>query len=323
MKLCLLAFIFLANIAIAQERRNITVAKDSSGDYTTIQEAVNAVRDFSYFPVKIFIKKGVYEEKLVIPSWKSGITLSGEDKDSVIITGSDHTGKPFPGKDPSGKTVYGTFTSYTVLVAGDDITIENLTIENTTEFHAGQGVALHAEGDRFIIRNCKLIGNQDTLYAGNVTRQYYYKCYIEGTTDFIFGAATAIFKECIIKSKFNSYITAASTTKHQLYGFVFMNCKLIADPKATKVYLGRPWRPYSATIFMNCTLGNHILPVGWHNWDKETNEKTARYAEYKNEGPGADTGKRVAWSRQLSEKEVKNITVTKVFKGWDPLKQSY
>jgi pectinesterase len=317
------AFLFIAHTALAQDRKYIVVAKDSSGDFATIQEAVNAVRDYSYFPVKIFIKKGVYREKVIVPSWKTGITLQGESRDSTIITNADYTGKPVPGGEMSGKDKYVTFTSYTVLIEGNDVTAENLTIENTAG-NVGQAVALHVEGDRCIVRNCTLLGNQDTLYAGNAnSRQYYLNCYIEGTVDFIFGAATAIFRNCTIHSKRNAYITAASTTKNQTYGFVFMNCKLTAESSANKVYLGRPWRPYSATIFMNCNLGAHILPVGWHNWDKTTNELTARYAEYKNTGPGSATAKRVTWSHQLTDKDAKIITVTKVFKGWDPSKQNY
>lgn len=321
--LFIFAFLFIANAVPAQDRKYIVVAKDSSGDFTTIQEAVNAVRDFSYFPVKIFIKKGIYHEKLIIPSWKTGITLQGESRDSTIITNADYTGKPVPGTTMAGKDKYVTFTSYTLLIEGNDVIAENLTIENTAG-NVGQAVALHVEGDRCIIRNCTLLGNQDTLYAGiGGSRQYYDSCYIEGTVDFIFGAATAIFRNCTIHSKRSAYITAASTTKHQAYGFVFMNCKLSAESSANKVYLGRPWRPYAATIFMNCKLGAHILAAGWHNWDKETNELTARYAEYKNTGPGAAAGKRVAWSHQLTDKDAKAITVNKVFKGWDPLKQNY
>lgn len=321
--LFLFVFLFIAHTVLAEDRKYIVVAQDSSGDFTTIQEAVNAVRDFSYFPVKIFIKKGVYHEKLIVPSWKTGITLQGESRDSTIITNADYTGKPVPGTPVAGKDKFVTFTSHTVLIEGDNVTVENLTIENTAG-NVGQAVALHVEGDCCIIRNCTLLGNQDTLYAGKAgSRQYYQNCYIEGTVDFIFGAATSIFRNCTIHSKKNAYITAASTTKDQQYGFVFINCKLTADSSLTKVYLGRPWRPYAATIFMNCNLGAHILPAGWHNWDKTTNELTARYAEYKNTGRGAVTAKRVAWSHQLTDKDAKVITVTKVFKGWDPSKPNY
>jgi len=305
----------------AQDKRaRLVVAADGSGDYPTIQEAVNAVRDFTLFRVTIFIRKGVYHEKLCIPTWKCSITLEGEDRDSTIITNSDYSGKAYPGKDASGRDKFGTFTSYTVLVAGDDIIAENLTFENAAG-PVGQAVALHVEGDRCIFRNCRLLGNQDTLYAGCAdSRQYYKDCYIEGTTDFIFGAATVWFEGCTIHSKRDSYVTAASTTDSQPYGFVFDHCKLTAATGAVKVFLGRPWRPYAATIFMHSELGAHILPQGWHNWDKPENEKTARYAEYDNTGAGAATGKRVNWSAQLSAKNAKNITLTKVFSNWDPSK---
>ena len=333
MRYLLFLFLFITQIARAEDRKYIVVAKDGSGDFETIQEAVNATRDFSYFPVKIFIKKGVYAEKLFIPSWKTGITLEGESRDSTIITNGNYSGETFSGRDKEGKTfyvtdaagkvLYNTFNSYTVLIEGDDMTVKNLTIENTAG-NVGQAVALHMEGDRCSVRNCRLLGNQDTLYAAKATsRQFYDSCYIEGTVDFIFGAATAVFRDCTIHSKKNAYITAASTTQYQPYGFVFMRCKLTADSGLTKVYLGRPWRPYSATLFMNCTLGAHILPVGWHNWDKVTNEQTARYAEYKNTGAGAGISKRVAWSHQLDDKSAKLVTITKVLRGWDPSKQYY
>ncbi|TWW00861.1 pectinesterase family protein [Chitinophaga pinensis] len=301
-------------------RARLVVAADGTGDYKTIQEAVNAVRDFTLFRVTIFIRKGVYHEKLCIPSWKCTITLQGEDRDSTVITNADYSGKVYPGKDASGRDKFGTFTSYTVFIAGDDIIAENLTFENAAG-PVGQAVALHVEGDRCRFRNCRLLGNQDTLYAGKETsRQYYQDCHIEGTTDFIFGAATVWFEGCTIHSKRDSYITAASTTQRQSYGFVFNHCKLTADSAAKKVFLGRPWRPYAATVFMNSVLGPQILAQGWHNWDKKENELTARYAEYRNTGAGATHDKRVAWSAQLSTQSAKDITLTKVFGNWDPLK---
>jgi len=301
-------------------RARLVVAADGTGDYRTIQEAVNAVRDFTLFRVTIFIRKGIYHEKLCVPSWKCTITLQGEDRDSTVITNADYSGKAYPGKDASGRDKFGTFTSYTVLIAGDDIIAENLTFENAAG-PVGQAVALHVEGDRCIFRNCRLLGNQDTLYAGKEdSRQYYQDCYIEGTTDFIFGAATVWFEGCAIHSKRDSYITAASTTQRQSYGFVFNHCKLTADSAVKKVFLGRPWRPYAATVFMNSILGPQILAQGWHNWDKKENELTARYAEYHNTGAGAAHDRRVPWSKQLSAQSAKDITLTKVFGNWDPLK---
>ncbi|GGH69384.1 pectinesterase [Filimonas zeae] len=294
-----------------------TVAKDGSGNFTTIQEAVNAVRDLSQQQVTIHIKKGVYREKLVIPSWKTKISLVGEDKDSTIITWNDYSGKPYNGKDATGKDKFSTYTSYTVLVQGNDFTASGITIENTSG-RVGQAVALHVEGDRCIITNCRLLGNQDTLYtATENSRQLYRDCYIEGTTDFIFGEATAVFQRCTIKNLTNSYITAASTTPRQQYGYVFFDCNLIADTAARKVFLGRPWRPNAKTVFIRTQMGSHILPVGWDNWRNPENEKTVLYAEYGSTGPGAGN-KRANWSKQLTAKQVKQYTLENIFGNWKP-----
>lgn len=247
----------------------ITVAQDGSGEFTGIQEAINAIRDFTPAPVRIIVKNGIYHEKLVIPQWKTDITLSGESRDSTIISWGDY----------SGKGPINTFTSYTVKVSGNGFTAENITFVNSAG-PVGQAVALHVDADRCVFRNCRIIGNQDSLFAsGKNSRQYYEDCYIEGTTDFIFGSATAVFRNCTIHSKKNSYITAASTTADQEYGFVFFNCRLTAAPEAAEVYLGRPWRDHARTVFINCHMGEHILPEGWHNWSRPGAEKTSFYAE--------------------------------------------
>jgi pectinesterase len=298
---------------------SFTVAKDGSGNFKTIQEAINAVRDLSQQQVTIHIKNGTYNEKLVVPTWKTNISLVGESKDGTIITYNDYSGKPYTnGPDASGKDKHGTFTSYTLLVQGNDFSAENLTIQNTAG-RVGQAVALHVEADRVLIKNCKLLGNQDTLYtATENSRQLYRDCFIEGTTDFIFGEATAVFQNCTIKSLTNSYITAASTRPGQRFGYVFFNCKLIADPAATKVYLGRPWRPYAKTVFINTEMGNHIAPAGWENWRNPENEKTAFYAEYNSTGEGATVKGRAPWSTQLSRKQVRAYTLKNIFSGSKP-----
>ena len=301
---------------------SFTVAQDGSGNFRTIQEAVNAFRDHSQVRVTLYIKNGTYAEKLVIPSWKPNIHLIGESRDGVIITGNDYSGKPYPnGKDATGKDKFSTYTSFVVLVDAPDILLENLTIQNTAG-RVGQAVALHVEGDRCIVRNCRLLGNQDTLFAAREgTRQYYENCYIEGTTDFIFGKATTVFQGCTIKSLVNSYITAAATPDYQTYGFVFFDCTLTADPAAQKVYLGRPWRPQAKTIFIRTGMGAHILPEGWQNWSNPANEKTVLYAEYGSTGPGANPAGRVKWSKQLSAKEAKRYTLQAIFGGtspWEP-----
>ncbi len=298
--------------------KEITVAKDGSGHYKTIQEAVDALRAYSPEHNIVHIKNGVYHEKVTIPAWVTNVSFIGESRDSTIITYEDYSGK-FMSKDTtSNKRKYSTFNSYTVYVHGNDVTIENLTIQNAAG-RVGQAVALHVDGDRFVIRNCNLLGNQDTLLTANdSSRQYYDNCFIEGTTDFIFGNATAVFTQCTIKSLSNSYITAASTMPRQQFGYVFIGCKLIAADECKQEYLGRPWRAYAKVVFINCAMGKHIRPEGWHNWGKTENEATTYYAEYNNTGEGAATGKRVPWSHVLTKKQAKQYTIARIFKDWQP-----
>ncbi|PQA57033.1 pectinesterase family protein [Siphonobacter curvatus] len=320
----ILIFVFLYLLAYVSQAQTVTypssftVALDGSGDFKTIQEAVNSFRDHSQVRVKLFVKNGIYTEKLVIPSWKPNIHILGESKEGVIITGDDFSGKAYPGgKDATGKDKFSTYTSYTVLVDAPDIILENLTIRNTAG-RVGQAVALHVEGDRFICRNCVLLGNQDTLFAAREgSRQYYLNCQIEGTTDFIFGKCIAVFQNCTIKSLSDSYITAAATPAYQTYGFTFLDCNLTADPSATKVYLGRPWRPQAKTIFIRTEMGVHILPVGWDNWRNPENEQTVLYAEFQSRGPGARTTERAKWSKQLTAAQAKTYTVERILAGGD------
>ena len=297
----------------AQERRDtLVVSRDGTGDFRTLQEAVESARAFMDYTVTIYVKNGVYKEKVIVPSWVENIDIIGEDRDKTIITYDDH----------ANINKMGTFRTYTVKVEGSDITFKNLTIENNAA-QLGQAVALHTEGDRLKFINCRILGNQDTIYTGaKFTRLYFKDCYIDGTTDFIFGPSTALFEDCIIHSKRNSYVTAASTPKEAKYGYVFKHCKLTAEPGVDKVYLGRPWRPYAYTLFIECELGKHIVLAGWHNWGKQSNEETARYMEYKNTGEGANTSERVAWSKQLTKKEAEEVTVDAIFRtqsDWNPI----
>ena len=277
----------------AQERQDtIVVSRDGTGNFRTLQEAIESARAFMDYTVTIYVRNGVYKEKVIVPSWVENIDIIGEDRDKTIITYDDH----------ANINKMGTFRTYTVKVEGSDITFKNLTIENNAA-QLGQAVALHTEGDRLKFINCRILGNQDTIYTGaKFTRLYFKDCYIDGTTDFIFGPSTALFEDCIIHSKRNSYVTAASTPKEAKYGYVFKHCKLTAEPGVDKVYLGRPWRPYAYTLFIECELGKHIVSAGWHNWGKQSNEETARYMEYKNTGEGANASERVAWSKQLTKK---------------------
>lgn len=309
----LLLLLSVVSAAWAQERQDtIVVSRDGTGNFRTLQEAIESARAFMDYTVTIYVKNGVYKEKVIVPSWVENIDIIGEDRDKTIITYDDH----------ANINKMGTFRTYTVKVEGSDITFKNLTIENNA-VQLGQAVALHTEGDRLKFINCRILGNQDTIYTGaKFTRLYFKDCYIDGTTDFIFGPSTALFEDCIIHSKRNSYVTAASTPKEAKYGYVFKHCKLTAEPGVDKVYLGRPWRPYAYTLFIECELGKHIVLAGWHNWGKQSNEETARYMEYKNTGEGANASERVAWSKQLTKKEAEAVTVDAIFRtqsDWDPI----
>ncbi len=309
----LLLLLSVVSAAWAQERQDtIVVSRDGTGNFRTLQEAIESARAFMDYTVTIYVKNGVYKEKVIVPSWVENIDIIGEDRDKTIITYDDH----------ANINKMGTFRTYTVKVEGSDITFKNLTIENNAA-QLGQAVALHTEGDRLKFINCRILGNQDTIYTGaKFTRLYFKDCYIDGTTDFIFGPSTALFEDCIIHSKRNSYVTAASTPKEAKYGYVFKHCKLTAEPGVDKVYLGRPWRPYAYTLFIECELGKHIVLAGWHNWGKQSNEETARYMEYKNTGEGANVSERVAWSKQLTKKEAEAVTVDAIFStqsNWNPI----
>lgn len=289
----------------------IVVARDGTGEFRTIAEAIEVCRAFMDYHKVIYIKKGTYKEKVVVPQWLQNIELCGEDRDATIITWDDH----------ANINKMGTFRTFTLRIEANDITLKNLTIENNAA-RLGQAVALHTQGDRLVFVNCRFLGNQDTVYTGMPnTRLFFDHCYIEGTTDFIFGPSTAWFEKCTIHCKINSYITAASTPKEVAFGYVFNECVVTCDESVTAVYLGRPWRDYGYTLFMHCTLPRQIRPEGWHNWEKHR-EQTARYLEFENNGQGSDTTQRVAWSRQLTKKEAKTITREQVFArgdGWNPL----
>ena len=293
----------------------IVVAQDGTGDYKTIQEAFNAVPSKSSKQTVIRVKTGVYKEKLFLDSTKRNVQLLGDDKFNTIITYNDHTGKIAP----NGDTI-NTRTSWTFLIKGEHFMAANITFQNDAGFTAGQAVAVESDGDKAIFSDCRFIGNQDVLFLNNEkSRQFFQFCYIEGSTDFIFGSATAWFDSCEIYSKKNSHVTAASTPQTNEWGFVFNGCKLTGDTSLHNVSLGRPWRPYAAVVYMNCYIGAHIKPEGWSNWNNTENYKTTRYAEYKNYGPSADPSKRVNWSRQLTDEEAKTYNKRKYLESWYPL----
>lgn len=329
----LISLLAISNLHAANKYDNpdtLFVARDGSCEFRNVAEAIEVCRAFMEYHKVIYIKKGTYKEKIEIPTWLTNIELCGEDRDNTIITWDDHANIKI--SDPAmgvntphmGKSM-GTFRTFTLKITGANITLKNLTVENNSA-RLGQAVALHVEGDKCLFVNCRFLGHQDTIYTGRGgVRQYFKDCYIEGTTDFIFGPSTVWFENCDICNKMDSYVTAASTPKDQKYGYVFNNCRIFAltgeaavksnrgGGEIKKCYLGRPWRPYAYTLFMNCELGGHILPAGWHNWGNKANEQTARYYEYNNRGAGAATADRAAWTKQLTKKEAQKITPAEVF----------
>ncbi|WP_234568052.1 pectinesterase family protein [Rhodohalobacter sp. 614A] len=307
--LFLLLFGLITANALAQYKTEMVVAKDGSGDYKTIQAAIDDTKSFPSERITIYIKDGIYKEKVKVHSWNTNLSLIGESKEKTIITYDDYFDKIDRGRNS-------TFFTYTVLVEANDFHAENLTIENTAG-KVGQAVALHVEADRVSFNNCRILGNQDTVFvSGDGARQYFKDCYIEGTTDFIFGEATAVFENCTLHSKGNSYITAASTPESSKHGLVFKNCRLTAAEGVTKVYLGRPWRNFARTVFLNSKMGDHIIPKGWHNWGKPEAETTVYYGEYGNSGSGFKAESRVDWSHILTKDQAETYTLNKIFGDW-------
>jgi pectin methylesterase-like acyl-CoA thioesterase len=301
----------LALFLCLADKGSFTVAADGSGDFKTVQAAVDAVPPSGG---TISVRPGLYREKLVIGKAHLQIRGMGSDASKVVLSYDDSAG-----------TAGGTTKSASVTVSGDDFYAENLTIENTFSRtrpltrEGSQAVALRISGDRSVLRNVRFLGYQDTLYAtGKPSRQYFADCYIEGSVDFIFGDARAFFENCEIHSKAHSVVMITAQSKlhaDELSGYVFDHCRLTADPEARVVYLGRPWRAYSSVVFMNTEMGPFIAPEGWREWehDGKPSLTTAFYAEYKSSGAGENTAR-----RQLSDEEVKHFSLTTFFDGWNP-----
>jgi len=308
----LVVFLLFAGQSLIAGNYDFVVAQDGSGNFTSIQKAIDACKAFPDSRVTVFVKNGTYKEKLQVPSCNTQLTITGESSEKTIISYGDYFDKINRGRNS-------TFYTYTLLIEANDFRLENITVENTAG-PVGQAVALHCEGDRCVFSNCRFLGNQDTVYAaGRFSRMLFTNCYIEGTTDFIFGEATAVFELCAIYSKGDSFITAASTPEGKLFGFVFLNCKLTASDGVKKAYLGRPWRIYAKVAFLNCRMSDFICPEGWHNWSKPVSEKTTVFAEYKNSGSGSDTSQRVGWSKKLTDNEALKYTKENIFSplGWE------
>lgn len=296
---------------------DFVVAKDGSGDFFTVQEAINAVPDLrGSRRTTILVREGEYKEKIIVPKSKINLSLIGQG--NAVLTYDDYASKT----NIFGEEM-GTAGSSSCYIYAPDFYAENITFANSAG-PVGQAVACFVDGDRAVFRNCRFTGHQDTLYTHGEGRQYYENCYIDGTVDFIFGKATALFSGCQIHAKRKGgYLTAPATPKGQRHGYVFSHCTLTADEGVEQVWLSRPWRDYGQTVFLHCDMGSHIRPEGWHNWNKPHREKTAFYAEYGNTGTGADTSAR-AFGKRL--KNDKGYTMADILSGsdnWNPLEVAY
>ncbi len=301
---------------------DIIVAADGTGDFKTVQQAVDSIPDDNAGSKIIHIKSGTYNEKIHIT--QPFVHLIGENPEKTILTFDDFARK----KDADGKEL-GTFGSLSVTVRAAGFEADNITFENPSAPRkvVAQAVALGVDSDRAVFRNCRFLANQDTLYA-NSGRQYYYKCFVRGDVDFIFGNAAAVFDQCEIQSSGKGYLTAQSrTSDDQKTGYVLVNCKLTAAEGVAdgSVYLGRPWRPYARVVYLQCEMGPQINPAGWLKWRTTDKDMKAFYAEHDCTGSGAVNDKRVDWSTQLSSAEADQFSKEKFLSGddgWTPWKEN-
>lgn len=303
----------------------IIVDQNGNGDFKTILEALNSIENDT-LPVEILIKAGIYKERIEIT--RPNLTLIGENRENTIIT-YDYYAKM---KMEDG-SLRRTFRSYSVLLDGQNISVENITFVNSSGFgkEVGQAIAVYAEGDLLTFKNCSFLGSQDTLFTGplppkviepggfigpkefaprNNSHQLYENCYIRGDIDFIFGSATAYFDHCEIFSqnineKVNGYITAPSTPQDQEFGYVFNHCHFTSNCPKESVYLGRPWRNFAKAVFLNCELDEHIKKEGFHDWNKKDAHNTIFFAEYNSFGTGANDSFRESWVKILTKEEAK------------------
>ncbi len=294
---------------------NLFVAADGSAHFKSVQSAIMSVPSGSRErPVVIHIAPGTYHELIYIQREKDFFKLVGENPTNTILSFNLYAGIT----NAEGKPI-GTFKTPSTTIDADDFTAENLTFENAAG-PIGQALALRVDGDRAVFRHCRFLGWQDTILL-NRGRQYFEDCYICGHVDFIFGAATAWFEKCRINCLRNGYITAASTPADQPFGFVFSNCKITGDNPGVKTFLGRPWRNYASTIYLNCEMSDVVRPEGWSDWKKPEAHQTARYAEFNSTGPGTSLTNRPDWTKQLKPSEAEPITKEKVLggaDGWNP-----
>ncbi len=307
-------------IAQAASTSKIVVAQDGSGNYKTVQAAVNAVPANNKNQVVIYIKNGTYQEVVTVPSNKPYITFYGESEKGTVITYNNYHGKAKPG----GGT-FGTGDSASVFIQASDFSAYNITFQNTAGA-VGQAVAINVTGDRAIFDNCQFLGWQDTLYA-QTGRQYYENSYITGRIDYVFGDATAVFQNTEfynVNSSGGTITAQKRMSGSETTGYVLVNDK-IDGALTNSTYFGRPWGPYARVIVMDSSIGSDINAAGWENWSTADYHKTAYFAEYNNTGPGSNTSGRVSWSHQLTTQQAQQYSVNNFLNqdGWLTTAENY
>ncbi|CAN8260221.1 unnamed protein product [Cochlearia groenlandica] len=297
---------------------NAVVAQDGSGQFKTITDALNAVPKDTRHNFVIYIKQGVYREKVIVTKNLPFVTLIGDGSNKTKITGNLNFG--------IGKVK--TFLTATVTIEGEHFTAKNIGIENTAGPNGGQAVALRVSGDYAVFHNSQIDGYQDTLYAHS-HRQFYRDCTISGTVDFIFGDAKCILQNCKLvlrkpRRGQSCVVTAQGRSDvRESTGLVLHNCHITADPSykparsASRAYLGRPWKEFSRTIIMKTTIDDVIDPAGWVPWQRDFALRTLYYAEYLNTGPGSNLAQRVGWPgiKELTPEEALLYTGGRFLRG--------
>lgn len=290
------------------------IVAPSGAKFSSVQAAIDAAPAAGAPRWIIRVRPGRYHEAVQIPRGKAPISIIGDDPAATSITFDRKASDP--GADG---VAIGTFRSATMFVEGDDVVLENLTVENAAG-PVGQAVALRLDGDRIIVRNSRLLGWQDTLLV-NRGRHYFEDTFIAGHVDFIFGAGTSFFSRCHVHAWRDGYLTAASTPADQPFGLVFVDSIITGEPEV-KTFLGRPWRDFAATVFVRTVMGAAVVAEGWNNWSQPERERTARYAEFGSSGPGAlALDRRVTWAKKLDAAEAGRFTVGVVLAGsdkWNP-----
>lgn len=291
------------------------VARDGTGDYTSIEAAIYGAPQARAEPGPgdrwvVLVKSGTYRERVYVQRERGNIALIGEDPATTILVEGMHANL----SGPDGKKL-GTFRTATLQVDGDGFIVENLTIANDAG-PVGQALALRVDGDRVVFRQCRFLGWQDTVLV-NRGRHYFADCHVEGHVDFIFGAANAVFERTHLHCVGNGYITAASTPFDQAHGLTFLDCSITGEPDV-RTYLGRPWRAYARTTFVRTVMSEVVRAEGWHNWNQAEREHTSRYVEIDSSGPGgAGRQDRVTWARTLRHHAGPPPTAAGVLRGDD------